>query len=170
MKTCTKCGQEQDISEFTKDRSRKDGLNLWCKSCTRTSNRRVYAENQEYYQEKHREYGAQHPEEMRANSRRYYERNKEAVNAKARAFDAAHPELVRNRWNRRHARKANAEGSHTAKEWKEVLTRANEKCLECGTVENITRDHIIPLSRGGTDYIENIQPLCHSCNASKGNR
>lgn len=170
MKICTKCGQEKGKEEFTKDRGRKDGLNPWCRGCTRANNRRVYAQKREHYQEKHKEYNAAHPEKIQAANRRYYERNKDEVNAKAIAFDKAHPELARERWRRRYVREANAEGSHAVEEWEEVLAAADDKCLVCGTDENITKDHIVPLSRGGTDYIENIQPLCHSCNASKGNR
>ena len=34
-KVCPKCGRELSLSEFTKDKTRVDGLNLRCKSCTR---------------------------------------------------------------------------------------------------------------------------------------
>jgi hypothetical protein len=55
----------------------------------------------------------------------------------------------------------------TTKEWTEVLELYDHKCLKCGTSENITMDHIMPIFLGGEHKKENIQPLCKSCNSSK---
>ena len=45
-------------------------------------------------------------------------------------------------------------------------------CTCCGLtdIHNLTKDHIIPLSKGGTDTPDNIQLLCWACNGSKGAR
>lgn len=43
-------------------------------------------------------------------------------------------------------------------------------CCKCGSDEDITIDHIKPLSKGGTNDIKNLQKLCRRCNASKGNK
>lgn len=56
---------------------------------------------------------------------------------------------------------------HTEKEWRECLERYGNRCAKCGVRQQLTRDHIIPLSKEGGDEIENIQPLCISCNSSK---
>ena len=71
---------------------------------------------------------------------------------------------------RRRARKRNAEGSHTYGEWERLKAQYNWTCPACGRSEpeiKLTEDHIVPLSRGGSDNIENIQPLCRSCNSKK---
>lgn len=33
----------------------------------------------------------------------------------------------------------------------------------------ITKDHIIPASKGGQDKVQNMQTMCHDCNVAKGN-
>jgi hypothetical protein len=61
-------------------------------------------------------------------------------------------------------------GSHTFEEWQELKKKFNYTCPCCGKSEpeiNLTEDHIIPLSKNGTDLINNIQPLCLICNISK---
>ena len=52
-------------------------------------------------------------------------------------------------------------------EWENKIMKLGNKCQNCGTIKNITIDHIIPLSKGGGNNIENLQPLCRSCNCRK---
>jgi 5-methylcytosine-specific restriction endonuclease McrA len=46
----------------------------------------------------------------------------------------------------------------------------SQPCFFCGSRENISIDHIIPISRGGYHGIGNLQTLCKSCNSSKHNK
>jgi 5-methylcytosine-specific restriction protein A len=43
-------------------------------------------------------------------------------------------------------------------------------CSACGSTTDLTGDHRIPLSKGGTSTLENIEVLCRSCNSAKGAR
>jgi hypothetical protein len=65
--------------------------------------------------------------------------------------------------------KLNAEGSFTLEEWNEVCKKQNNKCNLCPYQGKLTKDHIIPLSKGGTNFISNIQGLCGPCNSRKWN-
>lgn len=67
---------------------------------------------------------------------------------------------------------ARQNGSHTKEEWEKMILFFESKCVKCfGTsgLANVERDHIIPIYQiGSSDGIDNIQPMCARCNASKG--
>lgn len=78
-----------------------------------------------------------------------------------------HPDLIAHLKARYRARKKNAEGSHTLKEWENLKLLFDNKCAICKESKKLTKDHIMPLSKGGSDFISNIQPLCRNCNSKK---
>ena len=48
-----------------------------------------------------------------------------------------------------------------------VWKRDNGRCIKCGSKKKLQFDHIIPVSKGGDDSVENIQILCQECNLKK---
>lgn len=51
----------------------------------------------------------------------------------------------------------------------EVWRRDSGKCARCGSRERLEYDHIVPISRGGSNTARNIELLCEKCNRSKSN-
>ena len=49
-----------------------------------------------------------------------------------------------------------------------VYERDSYQCVRCGSPDELTVDHKMPYSRGGTDSLDNLQTLCKTCNLSKG--
>jgi 5-methylcytosine-specific restriction endonuclease McrA len=139
-------------------------------------------------------------ERRRAESRAWYRRNKQkkqqtekrrwAAGAaeraeKARVREAArtppkwqacakwranNPDKVRAMWIARRARKAAAEGRHTAGDLAALFEKQKGRCVACRTslCPGYHADHIIPIVAGGSNWITNIQLLCPTCNRSKG--
>lgn len=58
----------------------------------------------------------------------------------------------------------------TKEEWLFMLKENDYKCIRCKTSKDLTQDHIIPISQGGTHTKSNIQVLCRVCNAIKGSK
>jgi 5-methylcytosine-specific restriction endonuclease McrA len=66
-----------------------------------------------------------------------------------------------------------AVGCYTTQEWITLREQYDNRCLRCGRHQSelnrvLEQDHVIPLSKGGTNWITNIQPLCHDCNGMGG--
>jgi 5-methylcytosine-specific restriction endonuclease McrA len=116
-------------------------------------------------------------------SSRWYSNNTQKAKTSSRYWRALnyerHRELVRvwakiNRdkrvvnEQRRRALKRNAEGNFTVDDWNRIVEAQEGRCLHCGIECKLTVDHIIPLSKGGTNWPENIQGLCRGCNSRKG--
>ena len=74
---------------------------------------------------------------------------------------------------KRRSFKKEASGTFTIGEWKLLKKQYGYRCPLCGKKEpeiTLTIDHVIPISKGGSNWIENIQPLCSFCNAKKHTR
>ena len=57
---------------------------------------------------------------------------------------------------------------HSQDDWNAKLKEYNYRCAYCNTTgSNLEKDHVIPVSRGGSDKIENIVPCCLPCNRRK---
>jgi 5-methylcytosine-specific restriction endonuclease McrA len=111
--------------------------------------------------------------------RKYYHRDKDRILAQQKLYrrDPKNKpgilSAVKSCGKRRRLRDKTAEGHHTKQEWEDLKTFFGHRCLCCGKHQSelrqpLERDHIVPVIRGGTHWIDNIQPLCKICNARKG--
>ena len=142
--------------------------NSYCKKCDAERNRRYYQKNKE-----------------KENFRRhkYYRDNKEFSTEFIKRWKENNPDAVKAAGNRRRARKNNADSDG----WTEshALQMYGNNCHICNKKIDLSAsrwtgrgnweyglhfDHVIPLSKGGPNTIDNIRPAHGICNISKGAR
>lgn len=183
MKVCPTCKRQ---GEFYHNRSTPDGLSRQCKSCHKQSAavslakfRAGKTKTPEFRAKRRAKYAKRTgyvykppmtPEEIKAKKRKHYAENKAYYQKKNREWVQNNPVKNRMRVARRQARKADVPGGLTILQWLELKVMLNLRCLCCGRSEPYIRlqpDHVVPISKGGPDRIDNIQPLCSSCNQSK---
>ena len=75
-----------------------------------------------------------------------------------------------NKWDSEIQGKGIASGSSWDRIRKAVLARDSYTCRSCRRKDNLTVDHIVQLSQGGTNNLENLQTLCKYCHEKKDNR
>jgi len=196
-RACTKCGVSKQLSEFFKDSKSKQGLRSSCKDCDKARGRAHYEANREkrlawqkeYYlanQENAviyaRQWRRDNPEKTRGYHAAYKEKypEKERIRhfEKSLNYRKKYPERVRDacrKWGKNNREKValinqrrRAKTSEFVVLEKDIASIYSRPCVRCNKTSNITLDHIIPLSRGGAHSVGNFQPLCKSCNSSKG--
>ena len=140
----------------------KDGYLNICKDCKRAyqKTRPVNKEYQSIYHKTHRA-------KARANWRKHRDRRLEDN----RQWKKANKEKVNNyNRKRRELKKGVSDYKFSITHESELKAKFNNECFNCGSGENLTLDHHIPLSRGGQLERGNVSLLCSSCNSKKHNK
>lgn len=116
--------------------------------------RKRYAENREADIERKRKAYRENAEENRAKQRARYAENKDYFKPYNKS---------------RKARVRSSMGSFSAAQVRKMLDDQGCKCIycKCDISKNYHVDHIVPVSKGGSSFIENIQLLCPTCNLRK---
>lgn len=155
---CFKCKEIYPATAeyFHVNRKAKSGLHSSCKKCRLAGIDR----------EKRRIYDA-----------KWHSENKERCSEVSKIYRQTERGIIakRARAHNRRARKRGVVGTHTVEELHQQLKRQKGKCYYCHVKlgkgrDSWNGDHIIPLSKGGTNYISNIVISCPSCNFKKGTK
>ena len=110
--------------------------------------------------------------EQYAEWRRNYKRRRYALGLQTPvAWQASNPEKVRQYKQKTKAKRHAAVGDLSPQCITRLMVSQSGKCAVCAkTFGPYHVDHIVPLSKGGSNTDENVQLLCPPCNQSKSNR
>lgn len=152
-KTCTRCDTTKPHTEFTKNRTRRDGHDSRCRDCKHAGARA--------YREANRD-------KIATADASYYAANKTSINAKRKPYlahyHASNPHV---KWAHKYRKRAEKYGLPIVCD---NFTRddviaywGTDRCLYCdGPFQQI--DHLIPVIDGGTHTLPNVGPCCKPCN------
>lgn len=108
-------------------------------------------------------------EKYRATAKRRQQRNRDKINAATRARYKNNPEVFLASGHERRAKEKKIR--FPVVEWKHRISKFDTYCPYCdSTGHKLTIDHVIPITKGGTNDIWNLVPCCTSCNCSKHNK
>jgi len=167
-KVCKSCGITKSIGDFSKNSNgMKDGHLNQCKKCVivrlkkwkennqllvKERRKKEYVKNKDYYIKSAVVWGKNNKEKRIVSKSKWVKKNRKKL---------CHYSKIRS------YREKGAVGSHSEEEWDNLVINFRGKCAYCNKNKGNTRDHVIPISKGGSNYIENILPACTSCNSSK---
>lgn len=180
---CQDCGEYAHI--FGRDRC-KSCYNRWYQSKPKNRKRATELErkrrekNREHYREldKKRQRTKKRKQWKEKYNRKYYATNASELKQYQVEWRQNNKEIFSGYMRQAAMRRKKADGVTTEEQWADIVEFycPENKCLCCKKEfdnnileRKVTVDHIIPISKGGTHWPDNIQPICYSCNCSKGN-
>lgn len=176
MKTCPRCGASGE-KKFSKDKTKPSGLQVYCRACHRA----YRAKNRKRGVKIAKEWRKKNPEKVRAACRKYHFKHRvQRLEAMKKWQAGGRMYAALKRWRRlnwdkvttysqnRRSRELNAEGSFTSAEWAKKKLEFRNRCAYCFKRVKLTLQHVVPLSKGGSNYISNIVPACGKCNSKIG--
>ena len=135
------------------------------------NNKRYYENNLKKIKERNKQYFQEHKENLEEYLTQWRKKNNYCSLWKRTEKGRANNQRSN---SKRRARLREIINTLTSEEWLDILTQHNFKCAYCGkeliNSFDTTRDHIIPISKGGNNTKENIVPSCRSCNSKKYNK
>lgn len=155
-----------------------------CENCLNQyneKNKARYHKNIEKEKDRSKRYRENNKEKIKAKRKSYYLKNKNLIKQKRDQFRKDNPDAIKSFNNARRAYKKNAK--HEKYTVEDLIFKYGNICHICnkkidlskprkmgktGWEEGLHIDHLIPISKGGDDIIENVRPSHGKCNIAKG--
>jgi hypothetical protein len=110
-KKCPRCQELKSLDNFSKCKSRKDGLKVYCKLCSSIEKKKYYQEtidNQKEYRDKNKDkskdynknYYQKNKEEIKEKSKNYYKENKEEIKEHTKKYNEINKDKIKERKKR----------------------------------------------------------------------
>lgn len=170
LKKCAACKESKPLDSFGPSKSRPDGKNVYCRSCKREKDEAYYAKNREARIAAAATWSRENREASNAAKRKWSEQHPEAHRTARQRWKENNPEVVNRILQRYRANRVFATIGYVPT-LSELIDFYGPNCMHpnCDRVD-VEIDHVQPLSLGGAHSAENLQLLCRSHNAAKGNR
>lgn len=190
QKQCNKCPRILPLTTeyFHVNKATKSGFKNHCKECDKIINKanKNKPDVKAKANARGREYARTHKEKRKEQRIAWYAKNRDYALEQDRQFRIDHPEILAQRWQNwakteqgyehcrirvrnRRVRRKGAQGNYTYADIRQLYTAQEGKCAYCGVdVQNVYHiDHVIPLSKGGSNYPSNLAISCPTCNLRK---
>lgn len=197
VKFCKKCERNLPKSDFYKHHETRDGLRGLCKTCfkaqCKSNPNRLKSAKARYYKNveasrakvklRSEIYRERHKDRLAVERRAKYREDPTVILSAAARWRKNHPDRARQsslNWhaknpdraahyeaNRRALKRGGGQTKISPQEWILKQQEYDFRCAYCFALTKLTRDHVVPLAKGGKHTIGNIVPACITCNSSK---